>query len=270
MSNFENEYKKYSEESTPDLWARIEEGVDAYEASKTSDTPETPENKVIDIKSRQASKKIAIGLIAVAACLLIGIPAMNRTRKDTADRLAAASDAPAAAYESEDSAAEPEVYEEAAVTEAPMEEPMVEEAMEEAPAATEAMSESLDLEIDEADEMGEENMTDEATKTSYPVSAAWEFEDESMVRFSFNEPVSEFKVLAIEVTDVTEEGNLVYNSSVSFDGGSYDAGEALVIEIPFMGDIPNNAISYKDSDGIEHILFVSISGKDGSVTLSEN
>ena len=243
MSNFENEYKKYSEESTPDLWARIEEGVDAYEASKTSDTPETPENKVIDIKSRQASKKIAIGLIAVAACLLIGIPAMNRTRKDTADRLAAASDAPAAAYESEDSAAEPEVYEEAAVTEAPMEEPMVEEAMEEAPAAT---------------------------KTSYPVSAAWEFEDESMVRFSFNEPVSEFKVLAIEVTDVTEEGKLVYNSSVSFDGGSYDAGEALVIEIPFMGDIPNNAISYKDPDGTEHILFVSISGKDGSVTLSEN
>ena len=48
MSNFENEYRKHSAETTPDLWARIEAGIDEYEASNaktesesiTKDNPE--------------------------------------------------------------------------------------------------------------------------------------------------------------------------------------------------------------------------------------
>lgn len=262
MSNFENEYKKYSEESTPDLWARIEEGIDAYEASEST---QSTDNKVIDMRTRNRNKSIAIGLIAVAACLLICIPAIRRTSKDTADRL---------------EAADTGSYKDVAEAEAPMEAAAEAEVMEEAPAAEVMEEAAVDVaeepaSVEEAaaaetEEAAEAPKQAEAAKATDSVTAAWEFEDESMVRFSFNEPVSEFKVLAIEVTDVTEEGKLVYNSSVSFDGGSYDAGEALVIEVIFMGDIPNNAISYKDSDGTEHILFVSVSGRDGSVTLSEN
>ena len=31
--NFETEYKKYADNTVPDLWSRIEAGVDAYEES---------------------------------------------------------------------------------------------------------------------------------------------------------------------------------------------------------------------------------------------
>lgn len=109
MSNFETEYKKYAQDSTPDLWDRIEAGVDAYEASASQDVtkedspiimPEVSKEaksdsqqeierktgKAIPFKeaaeksvrksfSKKGIRKYA-GIIAAAACLLIATPAI--------------------------------------------------------------------------------------------------------------------------------------------------------------------------------------------------
>lgn len=280
MSDFEKEYKKYSEESVPDLWDRIEAGVDAYEAQAAESAPadNVAYNNVVPI-SNEAKKRIPgvyVGLIAAAACVLIAVPAMIFTNKaGSASEVPTGYMAEAEAPMTDSMMEAPAMAEDAAAAEEPV---MVEEAAtaEEPMTDTEAYEESAEENTKESPAQivkqpasAAASSEESAMKAPYPVRAAWEFEDESMVRFSFDEPVSDFKLLDIEVTDVTEDGDLVYNSKVAFDGGSFVAGDNLVIEVIFMGDIPNNAISFKDSDGNEWVLFVSLSGKDGSVILSE-
>lgn len=284
MSDFEKEYKKYSEESVPDLWDRIEAGVDAYEAQAAESAPadNVAYNNVVPI-SNETKKRIPgvyVGLIAAAACVLIAVPAMIFTNKagsssEIPTGYMAEAEAPMADSVMEAAAEAPAMAEDAAAAEEPV---MVEEAeaAEEPMTDTEAYEESAEENTKESPAQivkqpagAAASSEESAMKAPYPVRAAWEFKDESMVRFSFDEPVSDFKLLDIEVTDVTEDGDLVYNSKVAFDGGSFVAGDNLVIEVIFMGDIPNNAISFKDSNGNEWVLFVSLSGKDGSVILSE-
>lgn len=78
MKNLEKEYKEAIKNETPDLWSRIEAGVDAYEASKKETAPETVEtpsetgrNNVVNFKFKKAIN--IIGKISVAAVLVAAV-----------------------------------------------------------------------------------------------------------------------------------------------------------------------------------------------------
>lgn len=263
MSNFENEYKKYSKESTPDLWARIEAGVDAYEAEKANNT-----DKVVPITNNKRVFKKHLGLIAVAACILIAVPAMIFTSKDTEKRL---DFAPAAASN-------------ASMTEEVAKAPMDEDAVDEA-ATCEAAEPMGEAEYEESEElMTEDTVEKSATLSGDSVKAMWDSEaspssaevividdniPDSKIRFFIKDNISDFTVLNITITGITEDGDLIYTSSTAYEGGSYKSGDELILEMSFPGDIPNYAISFVDSAGEEHVLTVSESGNDGSIVLSE-
>lgn len=147
MKQLDIEYKNQISQELPDLWSRIEAGVDAYEASKINnaskeDAPDkcvaadvvqsqtasaSNESNVINISAvRKRRFAIAGRIVAAAACLfvVVGVVRMFGGRKNyTTDAGASyeASDAPSAAYEdySDDAAAcEEAVYETEPVIEA--------------------------------------------------------------------------------------------------------------------------------------------------------
>lgn len=103
--NFEEEYKEYLNAQAPDLWARIEAGVDALGTADFSAENPTPK-KVVPIsgnKSRKAKKKRQIryqhyrAIVSVAACLfalIIIVPVYMLTRPSGKDNASADSAAP--------------------------------------------------------------------------------------------------------------------------------------------------------------------------------
>lgn len=60
--NFETEYKKYADNTVPDLWSRIEAGVDAYEDSIKNETgsEETKTGKIVNIEDYNKKKEVEI------------------------------------------------------------------------------------------------------------------------------------------------------------------------------------------------------------------
>ena len=108
MKNLENEYKEAISHETPDLWSRIEAGVDAYEASKKEIAPETVEtpskvsrDNVVNFRFKKAIN--IIGKISVAAVLVAAVAVtINLTRTGRKDYSAR----PAAEATMADSAAE--------------------------------------------------------------------------------------------------------------------------------------------------------------------
>ncbi len=102
MKQLEIEYKNAISLEVPDLWNRIEAGIDEYEATKKTDNISyiKEETKKEEKTNRVNSKKVIayIGRISAAAvCLILAIGAFNLMRgsKNTAEM--ATSDAPATA-----------------------------------------------------------------------------------------------------------------------------------------------------------------------------
>jgi hypothetical protein len=90
MKNLEKEYKEAIKNETPDLWSRIEAGIDAYEASKKETAPETVEtpattpvtvgrDNVVNFRFKKAIN--IIGKISVAAVIVAAVAVtINVTR----------------------------------------------------------------------------------------------------------------------------------------------------------------------------------------------
>ena len=315
MSNFENEYKNYAKESTPDLWDRIEAGVDAYEASQSSANNQSNENQsnIVSFNKEESEVKVTpskknwkkySGLIVAAAAVIIVAPAIilmsdgGLSKVDSAPTAmdaqpmmseTAAEEAAEPSYEDSESvnAATEDVAEEETATtdEAPAEEAPAEEAAE-APATESAMEENAIADANEArKEVQAFKGTTNAEKAGYPFSAQWvdekqttfdcpvivvdEGEPGTRIRLSFDDNIYDFEILNIQVTDVTDDGDLVYDSESVYKQKSVEAGEEMILQMSFPGDIPNHAIKYKDSDGNEAVLSIYESGYDGSVSFSE-
>ena len=69
MLNFEDEYRKYAKSSAPDLWNRIEAGIDAISAEeissddkiqKQTDTEAEADSKVISITASESYRNYGI------------------------------------------------------------------------------------------------------------------------------------------------------------------------------------------------------------------
>ncbi len=82
------------------------------------------------------------------------------------------------------------------------------------------------------------------------------------VLFSASRPVSDFKVLALDMNDEFEfEAEPVYSL------GTLTPGAPVRVSLAFYGDIPNNGISFVDEDGTLCRYAVDMSGEDGSLYL---
>ena len=173
--NFEIEYKKYADSAVPDLWSRIEAGVDAYENSiknRDAGSEETKTDKIVNIedynrkseddikhdtevkKTRKWNYKPYLGVITAVACMFLVVVVMKNVISSSNSMTSAESAAAPAAMDSAPAA------EEAAPAEA-MEEAAPAEAMEE---ATEAASDEAApvYEAEEAAETAESEETLEA------------------------------------------------------------------------------------------------------------
>lgn len=283
MSNFENEYKNYAKESTPDLWDRIEAGVDAYEASQSSANNQSNENQsnIVSFNKEESEVKVTpskknwkkySGLIVAAAAVIIVAPAIILMLDGGLSKVDSAPTAMAAQPMMSETAAE----EAAPVCEAPAE-------------SAEVSDEAEDVSTESEEEVNGElqvaKSANAAAKSGYPVSGDWEDakktnfdcpvivvdngEPATKIRLHFDEEVSDFEILMIQVTDVTDDGEIVYDSESVYKQKSVEAGEEMILQMSFPGDIPNHAIKYKDSDGNEAVLSIYESGYDGSVSFSE-
>ena len=167
--NFETEYKKYADSAVPDLWSRIEAGVDAYEESIRKDSEVTAEKetgKIVNIDSynrnNKEKKKINykpyLGAIAACACMFLVVIAIKSIDSSKSATASAESAAPAAAPMMEEAASDSA---DDNVAYAQSEEAVAE--VDEAPAADETLTNGItaDASAYEADEAEEEAYYDE-------------------------------------------------------------------------------------------------------------
>lgn len=92
---------------------------------------------------------------------------------------------------------------------------------------------------------------------------------QTLVLFSTNVTVTDFKVLSLFYSDSDENGGFIFDTQTLYTQDTLTPERPLEVGMVFIGDIPNNGISYVDPDGITRTYAVDMSGKDGSLILSE-
>lgn len=80
-------------------------------------------------------------------------------------------------------------------------------------------------------------------------------------------PVTNFKYLAITITDYNEDGTFSYTEQTQYQSPYVDSEKPLFIQTTFPGDSPTHAISYVDADGCTYCYGIGMSGMDGSLYL---
>ena len=83
--------------------------------------------------------------------------------------------------------------------------------------------------------------------------------------FFADEPVSDFKLLALSFVDSDEYGHISYDISEVYGQDTLTPARPLVAPLEMVGTIPNNGFSYVDQNGETHRFSVSESGRDGSL-----
>ena len=85
------------------------------------------------------------------------------------------------------------------------------------------------------------------------------------VCFFARRPVTDFRVLALDMTD--DEDSFGFNTTTVYAKDVLVPDEPLRVSLTFYGDIPNNGISFVDEDGTFRQYAVDMSGEDGSLYL---
>lgn len=95
--------------------------------------------------------------------------------------------------------------------------------------------------------------------------------EESQVRvlFTASAAVTDFKVLSLTCEDIDENGNISFSVQECYSQPELTPDCPLIVGMEFFGSIPNNGISYVDTDGVEKRFAVDMSGEDGSLYLWE-
>ena len=89
------------------------------------------------------------------------------------------------------------------------------------------------------------------------------------VVFTTDGAVRDFKIIALTVTDVSEEGNVSFFFEDLYVCGELTPDKGLAVTMSLPETIPFYGISYIDGTGETRIFSVNLSGFDGSVYLAE-
>ena len=82
-------------------------------------------------------------------------------------------------------------------------------------------------------------------------------------------PVTNFKVLGLEIKEVDNTGKPFFSEAVLYTQEKLTPKRPLVLTLSFLGDIPNYGISYTDENGAIKRYAIGQSGEDGSLLLTE-
>lgn len=94
--NLEREYRALVNSEAPDLWARIEAGL---EDKKTADFPKT-DSQTENVRGKKVNFKVWAGLAAACVCAALIVPAMARTILMRGDGISYSDSAPQEAADS--------------------------------------------------------------------------------------------------------------------------------------------------------------------------
>lgn len=89
------------------------------------------------------------------------------------------------------------------------------------------------------------------------------------VVFTAESAVRDFKLLSIAMQDSEENGNFAFSAEELYSQPELTPERPLEAGLVFLGDIPNNGISFTDADGNVKYYAVDMSGRDGSLILWE-
>ena len=89
------------------------------------------------------------------------------------------------------------------------------------------------------------------------------------VVFTAESTVTDFKVLSIYMQDYDDAGNFAFAAEEVYSQPELTPERPLVAGMEFLGDIPNNGISFTDADGNVKYYAVDMSGRDSSLFLLE-
>lgn len=84
-----------------------------------------------------------------------------------------------------------------------------------------------------------------------------------------NAPIRNFKVLALELKEMSPAGKPIFNIKELYTKDVLRPERPLLVKTALFGSIPNNGFSYTDGYGKTRYYAVSESGMDGSVVFSE-
>lgn len=117
--------------------------------------------------------------------------------------------------------------------------------------------------LEDVPELGEHDTFSQTDGTEVSESAV-------KVVFSAESTVSDFKLLSIAMQDIDENGGIfTFSAEELYSQPELTPERPLEASLVFLGDIPNNGISFTDADGNVKYCAVDMSGMDGSLILWE-
>lgn len=88
------------------------------------------------------------------------------------------------------------------------------------------------------------------------------------VSFSASQPLKDFRVIKLSGIDFVD-GRIIANEGKVLLNTPLKAGQSVNMQMQFMGDLPEYAVSFTDALGERVKMLVTISGMDGSIGLSQ-
>ena len=82
-------------------------------------------------------------------------------------------------------------------------------------------------------------------------------------------PVTDFKVLDLELKDVSQAGELSFNVTELFEKPIMLPRRPVELTLSLAGDIPNREIAFTDPNGNVRRYYISVNGYDGAYSLTE-
>ena len=89
------------------------------------------------------------------------------------------------------------------------------------------------------------------------------------ILFTAEGEVTDFRLLSLFVNDVDDNGKMTFDTESLYELPTLEEDKPLEVTLTFYGDLPSYGISYKDAGGNTKNFTVTLSGEDGSVTLTE-
>lgn len=89
------------------------------------------------------------------------------------------------------------------------------------------------------------------------------------VALEANENLTGVKLLALELVDCDEDGNVEYDAETLYERDSLSPEAPLVVKLAFPGDMPSYGLSFVDASGEARRFAIGLSGRDGSLEMSE-
>ncbi len=93
--------------------------------------------------------------------------------------------------------------------------------------------------------------------------------DPAEVFFFTRRNLRDFRILDLTFKESDASGTPVFDITEVYHLDRFSPAHPLSVKMNFYGSLPNNAISYTDTDGTVKYYYISISGMDGSYVLSE-